>query len=187
MTLSVRMVKRRTRHSVRSFQSFCYVIFSIGIIASLTPPLCSPFTRFTCGTGDCTYPVSRPLPSRRCAVCAAVAGLLASRTQFAAPHLALRRSPLRARSGTWLFSTRRLAWNTDYFDNYWSDARTTDIPCLYTLHPTIPPRRSTAHSTAPSRLLCRCCFIDGFALNRSPLPLRPLFSSGRTPSRISPS
>ena len=29
-----------------------------------------------------------------------------------------------------------------------------------------PPR----HSTAPSRLLCRCCFIDGFALNRFPLP-----------------
>jgi hypothetical protein len=44
MTLSVRMVKRRTRHSVWSFQSSCCVIFSIDIIASLTPPLRSPFT-----------------------------------------------------------------------------------------------------------------------------------------------
>ena len=44
MTFSVRMIKRRTRHSVWSFQSFCCVIITIGIIASLTPPLRSPFT-----------------------------------------------------------------------------------------------------------------------------------------------
>jgi hypothetical protein len=153
MALSVKMVKKRTRHSVWSFQSFCCVIFSIDIIASFTPLLCSPFIRFTCGTGDCTYPVPRPLPSRRCAVCATVAGLLVSRTQFAAPHLALRRSPFRARSGTSLLSTRRLACYADYFDNYWSAARTTCIPYLYPPSAGLPRacfRQLTRPSLQPS-------------------------------------
>jgi hypothetical protein len=52
-------------------------------------------------------------------------------------------------------------------------AQRTYFVCIRSIR--TPPRQSTA----PSRLLCRCCFIDGFALNRFPLPLHPLFSSVR--------
>jgi hypothetical protein len=134
--------------------------------------MCSPFTRFTCGTGDCTYPVPRPLLSRRCAACATVAGLLASRTQFAAPHLALRRSPSALVRGLGCF--RRVASRATLIMLVITGvtlAQRTYLVCIRSI------RTSPRHSTAPSRLLCRCCFIDGFALNRFPPPLRSLFSS----------
>jgi hypothetical protein len=104
-----------------------------------------------------------------------------SRTQFADPHLALRRSSFRACSGTWLFSTRRLACDTDYVViTGVTLAQRTYLVCprsIRLLHPDIRLRMPS-----PSRSLCRCCFIDGFAFNRSPRPLRPLSSSVHAPS-----